>query len=300
MGENKSRYEFKGIALVIMLGVLIFSVFKICAMSEDIAAMKNSIANYQGQINSLNHEINSIYDNVDKLLKKQSSLVSSIDYTFGELDTESHTIPLTLSIVPKTLTDDMTLSVRIGEVTADFIRDGDVFTSSITVGLFLDDEQYPILSIKSGNETKTEQLDEVFVANLHHKYLPGIYADISLSYDYSRGQLKIDGDFYVSVVSEGPITVTKMELVTELNGKEIERQDITAYARNEEYNTAYKKTYSAGEGDELVVYVIAEDSLGYVHKTRALYLMQKDGGVYEEVTFDDGGEIYDKNGNLLK
>ena len=53
------------------------------------------------------------------------------------------------------------------------------------------------------------------------------------------------------------------------------------------------------EGDELVIYVIAEDSLGYIHKTRALYWMQKDGTVHEEAFVDKGGEIYDKKGNLL-
>ena len=299
MEENKNKFDLRITIIVIVLGMLIFCICKICSMSEDIAELKNSVANYQGQINRLNHNIDSIYDNVDNLLKKQASLVSSVDYTLGELDTEALTAPLTLNIVPKTLTADTRLSVRIGDTSTDLTRDGNVFTAIIPVGLFLGDEQYPILSIICGDEIKTEKLDCVFISNFHYDYLPSVYAHISPFYDYSQGKLKIESELYISVNSEGPTKLTKMELITELNGKEIERQDITSYLR-EDYHIAYNKTYSANEGDELVIYVLAEDSLGFIHKTRALYWMQKDGTVHEETVSDKGGEIYDKSGNLLK
>ena len=50
--------------------------------------------------------------------------------------------------------------------------------------------------------------------------------------------------------------------------------------------------------DELRVYVIAEDTLGYVHKTLVHLWVQSEPGAVAEAVF--GGElIYDKDGNLL-
>ena len=50
--------------------------------------------------------------------------------------------------------------------------------------------------------------------------------------------------------------------------------------------------------DELRIYVIAEDTLGYIHKTLAHFWIQSEDGAVAEAVF--GGElIYDKNGNLL-
>ena len=299
MEENKRKFDWKNVVIVIILGLLIFCVFKLSDMSENIASLESRVVNYQNHLSGLRSEIGSIYDNVDELLKKQASIVSSVDYTFGELDTTTHVVPLTLKVVPKILTDDTTLSVRIGETTADFTRNGNEFTAIIPVGLFIGDEHYPILSIKINDETKTEKLESVVIANLHYDYLPNVWVHIPPLYNFSKGKLNINSNLHLSVASLSSVTITKMELVTELNGEEIERQDVTSYAKNEDYEIAYNKTYNANEGDELVIYVIAEDSLGYIHKTRALYWMQKDGTVHEEAIVDKGGEIYDKNGNLL-
>lgn len=294
MKENKKKLDWKNFVIVIILGLLIFCVFKMDDMSENISMLEIRVANFQSGVRS---EIKSIYNNVDELLKKQASLVSSVEYSLGELDTATHTVPLTLKVVPKMLADDITLSVRIGNTTADLTRNDNEFIAIVPVGLFINDEQYPILSIKAGNETKTEKLESVVVTNLHYDYLPNIYAHISpFYYNFSNGKLKIDSELYLSVYC-GSATVTKMELITEINGEEIERQDMISYAQNEDCEIAYNKTYRANEGDELVIYLISEDSLGYIHKTTTLYWKQKDGAI--ESIADKGGEIYDKNGNLL-
>ncbi|MBR6634811.1 MAG: hypothetical protein IKL41_04205, partial [Clostridia bacterium] len=95
-------------------------------------------------------------------------------------------------------------------------------------------------------------------------------------------------------------TFTSFTLVEEVNGKEISEKDITSEVRKsgEVYNTQYVKAFEVSHGDELKVYVIAEDSLGYVHKTLAHYWIETENGAQAETVF--GGEtIYDKDGNLL-
>ncbi|MBQ9070267.1 MAG: hypothetical protein IJY23_02840 [Clostridia bacterium] len=299
MEENKKKYDFKNIIFIITLVLLVVCLFKLYNMADDITSLENRVANYQAQINSLGYDIDSMYDNVDNLLKKQASLLSSVEYTLGELDGTTHHVPLTLKVIPKTLTDDTVLSVRIGATTADFTRDGDEFTVTVPVELFISEEQYPILSIKTGSETNTEKLENVCITNLHYDYLPNVYAHISPFYDYSNGKLKIDSDFQISIYSESSVSITKIELITEKNGEEIERKDVKSLIKEDSYEGVFNKTYSAKDGDEFKIYVIAEDSLGYIHKTTVLHCIQEDNGVYSEGIVDKGDEIYDKNGNLL-
>lgn len=298
MEENNKIPNWKNVVIVIMLALLIFCMFKLFDLSDDISALESRIANYQSQLSRLSSDINSIYVNVDEQLKKQASLVSSVDYTLGGLDTEAHRVSMTLKVVPKAVTDNTELSVRIGDTTADFVRNGDEFIAVIPVGLFIGYGQYPMLSIKTAGETKTEILNSVEISNLHIQCLPNVSANISPFYDFSNGKLKINSYLHLSVYSENSVTVTKTEIITELNGQEIERQDITSTVKNASYYGVFTKTYSANEGDELVIYIVAEDSLGYIHKARALYWMQKDGAIYEEA-ITKVEDIYDKNGNLL-
>ena len=65
---------------------------------------------------------------LDEKLKKEASLLSSVDYSLGELNTETHTVPVTLKVVPKSLTDDMQLSVKIGSETVALERNGNEFS----------------------------------------------------------------------------------------------------------------------------------------------------------------------------
>ena len=103
--------------------------------------------------------IDSIYSNVDEQLKQEASLLSSVDYILGELNKEDHTVPVTLKVVPKSLTDDMKLSVKVGNEIFDFERNGNEFTATFSINMFISYEDYPMLNIDAGGTTKTELLE---------------------------------------------------------------------------------------------------------------------------------------------
>lgn len=302
MEENKKRFNWQLLALVAVCVLLVISLFKLTDVSERMASLESRLSEYQNRINQLNGKIDSIYSNVDASLKKQASLLSSLSYETGELDESSHTVPVVLKVVPKTLTDDMTLSVRLGEASADFVRDGNEFTATLSVGLFVPYEQYPILSIKTASETKTELLEDVPLSALYYEYLPQLNASITPLYEFAKGKLKIDSNLQISVWSERDLSFPKIELVTEINGREIERSDVTSLANKypevDSDCVEYVKTYSVALGDELVIYAVAEDSFGYIHKCEAFHWEQYGDGEFE-VVFDKGAQIYDKDGNLL-
>ena len=299
MEEKNKKFDLKGIALAVMLVLLIIAVFILYGMAEDIASLEGRLANSQMQINALRSEITSIYSNVDSQLKKQASLVSDVDCTFGEFNAETHTVPMTLKIVPKTLTDDTSLSVRIGDINADLVRDGNEFSATVPVGIFLSYGQCPVLSIKTGEETKTEVLREASADYLYYEYLPYVFADYYPSYEYSKGKLKLDGEICVTTEEGSAASFTEAFIVTERNGAEIERLDITDSLPCDSYEVLISKSYEIKDGDKLYVYLMAKDSLGYSHKVHVLSLTSKDGEIYEETMREKDAEIYDGSNRLM-
>ena len=304
MEENKKQFNWKTFITVLMAVLLAFSLYKIATLTDEIDHLKSRNSNLTGDIQILREEINSIYDNVDKQLKKQASLISGVDFSIGNPSADMKTVELSLMVVPKSISDDMQVSVTVDGNTALLERNGNGFTGAIDVGLFVDYNQWPLLSIKSAGETKTEYLEDVDVSYMFSRHLPSLYADMSGgSGKFSDGNLSVDLGFTVETKpasQNAPVTFTSFTLVEEVNGKEINRQDITDEVRKsgESYNTQYVKNFKVTYGDKLKVYVIAEDSLGYIHKTLAHYWLEREDGSQAETVF--GGEmIYDKDGNLL-
>ena len=304
MEENKKQFNWKTFIIALMAILLAFSLYKIATLSDEIDHLKSRNSNLTGDIQVLREEINSIYDNVDKQLKKQASLISGVDFSIGNPSADMKTVELSLMVVPKSISDDMQVSVTVDGNTALLERNGNGFTGTIDVGLFVDYNQWPLLSIVSAGETKTEYLENVDISYMFSRHLPSLYADMSGgSGKFSDGTLSVDLGFTVETKpasQNAPVTFNSFTLVEEVNGKEINRQDITDEVRKsgESYNTQYVKNFKVTYGDKLKVYVIAEDSLGYIHKTLAHYWLEREDGSQAETVF--GGEmIYDKDGNLL-
>ena len=72
------------------------------------------------------------------------------------------TVELSLTVVPKLISDDMQISVTVDGVTAPLERNGNEFKGTIDVGLFVDYNQWPLLSINTAVDAKA-----LFSHNLH-------------------------------------------------------------------------------------------------------------------------------------
>ena len=303
MEEIKRKINWKTVVVIILAVLLIFCLAKINELENQISNLDNIIASYNQQVSNMQNNINSIYTNVDEMLKKEASLLSSVDYTLGELNTEEHTIPVTVKLTPKHLTDDTKITMNVEGQTVSFERNGNEFSASFSVNMFITLDDYPMLSIVAGGTTKTEQLENVVLSNLYSNYLPIVYAHISPFDKYKDGKLTIDSHLSYDVKpssQDSKITVTKAELVTEKNGKEIDRTDISDMIGKDSQVGSFNKTCDVKYGDTLSIYAITEDSLGYIHKSLAYHWHQIDENTSEAVTVSDGSEqIYDKNGKLL-
>lgn len=302
MEEKKNKVNWKVLLGVALVVILVMGYIKISELTNEISNLKGQIAYWQTEGNNIRNEISSIYNNVDERLKQEASLISSVTYDLGKFNSTTHQAEILLKVVPKNITDEMTLSVKIGEEIADFSRNGNEFTATLKAGIFMGYGSYPMLSIETAGSTLTEQLDTVDLSLLHNYYLPNVNADIWGSSTHRNGSLEINGDVSFDCKPSSPncnITLKKVELVTELDGKEIARKDLSSRKAEEHYGFKIEETYKLNGGKELAMYVEAEDTAGYIHRTTKYFWLESGdtvGHPTEEVTITG---IYDKEGNLL-
>ena len=137
MEENKKKFDWKIAVAVITVLLLVICLFKIHDQSEQINNLQSSVSLLQHKITNIDNNISSLYTNIDEHLKKEASLLSDVDYSLGELNTNDHTIPVMIKVTPKALTDDMHLSVSIGGASVPLERNGNEFSATMPVNMFV-------------------------------------------------------------------------------------------------------------------------------------------------------------------
>lgn len=289
------------LAMVVMLG---FCFVKINSLSDEMDDLKRD---YVSEVDMLQDQINSVYRNVDEELKKQASLLTESTFSLGELDIKTQKVPVTIQIVPKEISEDMQIKVELDGEQADFVKNGNFYEATIPVGLFLIEEPYPMVSITTAGVTKTEKLEEMWLGELWGKWFPSLWAeDTTGRSSFKDGKLVFDTQTLIEwdyPNNDSQIVFENFAIVTEINGKEVKRVDVTDKVKNAEgfaegiVALEFTDTYEAVVGDAVSVYVVAEDSFGYIHKTLA-HFWKKSGGATAETVY--GGEsIYDKQGNMI-
>lgn len=296
MEEMKNKINWKIVFRIALIVVLVFGCIKIVKLTHEISNMRDRIDYLQSHVDNIGSRIDSIYNNVDERLKKEASLISSVEYEVGEINIATHKADVKFKVVPKSITSEMLLSINIGDDSAEFSREGNEFTTTLKTGIFLDYGSRPIISIKTAEGIQTEQLEDVDLGSLYQEYLPYVSADMWGTTSEKKDSLVIDGKAYVSYKPSSPddnITLKKIEVVTELDGKEIERKEITSKMEEYDCEVSIKETYKMKDGKNLVMYVEAVDTAGYIHRTEEYSWSREDGmGRYVN-------GIYDKEGNLL-
>lgn len=303
MEENKKKNTFSKIFGFIIVGLLIFSLLQNVTLKDQIDSLKSANSRLSSEINQINTNINSIYNNVDEKLKEQASLLSGVDYSVGKINDDNQSVPVTLKVVPKTLVDDMKISVKTGDATTELKRNGNEFSAKFNVGLFVGYEEFPLLTIKSSGSTRTEYLEDVDLSYQFRDYFPTLEAHLLRSSTTSNDTIHIASTFSVNVDSSGndnSVDFTKITLVETLNGEEISREDITDKVMEADghYEEMYVKDFNISDKYDLRVYVLAENSLGYTHEVLAGCWMDEPMDAMLETAIDNE-IIYDKDGNVL-
>ena len=85
MDETGKKTNWKAIAVVALVVLLIVSFFKIAELSDAVENLQRENTSLSNGIQALRDDIHSIYNNVDAKLKEQASLVSGVDFEIGDI-----------------------------------------------------------------------------------------------------------------------------------------------------------------------------------------------------------------------
>ena len=299
--NDKKKITILTVIVIALGNALCFSFFKI----ND---LELRIRNLQGYMNSsismLENSVNSIYTNVDQQLKEEASLLSGVEAEYGEINLDDHTIDVTVKLVPKLISEDMKVSISINGRSADLSKAGSAFTGTIPVDIYNLGELM-LMSIETAAGTQTQYLPEIQVEYLWSERIPSLYyCDISGQGSFTEGKYSFDGhiDINCSPIEQTPnVSFEKFVLMTERNGTEINREDITedvlnyeAYPHGVYWRDEYKMECEAIEGDDVRIYMEATDSLGYLHRMLVHQWREQNGALAEAA--DASEYIYDPNG----
>ena len=299
--NEKQKTNLQKLIIVIMSAALAFCFVLINRLENEIDQLENSL---NSQYHMLTTQVESIFTSVDQMLKEEASLLSNVTAEHGELNVDDHTIDVTVSLVPKLISDDMKVQLSINGRTTELSRNGSNFTGMIPVNIYNKDEQL-LMTIETAAGIQTQFLPEVQTEYLWEGRLPSLYhCAISGERGLSEGKYVLNGelDINCSPVEDTPnVRFEKFVLVTELNGKEINREDITqdvlnyqTYPHGVYFRHDYQMECEAAEGDELGIYLEAADSLGYLHRRLIHHWKQQNGNVAEAV--DASEYIYAPDG----
>lgn len=302
--NQEVKKSIPSIIIFVLVIALVICFAKIHALESEVDLLRGDLSS---EISMLRDDMNSIYNNVDEMLTAEASLLSGWDAQYGDVDLENHTVAMTVKLVPKLISEDMKLQVSINGRSADLTKSGNEFTGMIPVDLFNEEEQL-LLTIETDAGIQTQYIPEIQTQYLWVGKIPTLYyCDISGKGNFTQGKYTLDAsiDLNCSPLEETPgISFEKFVLVTELNGTEINREDISddvlnyqSYPHGVYFRDEYHMECEAEEGDELVIRLEATDSLGYVHKMVLHYWKEQNGAVAEAI---NGSEfIYDAAGNLV-
>lgn len=303
MNENKQNTGIKLIVAALVIALTI-SFVQIGLLNERIDQLQNGIHNQHQQFMN---QIESIYTNVDRQLKEEASLLSGVDAEYGEISIEDHTIDVTVKLVPKLISENMKVQVSIDGRSTDLSRDGSAFSGTIAVDIYNVGEQM-LMTIKTDSGTQTQYLSEIQVEYLWDTRIPSLYyCDVSGQGSFTDGKYTFDGhiDINCSSTEQTPdVRFEKFVLVTERNGTEINREDITddvmnyeAYPHGVYWRDEYKMECEAKEGDDVRIYLEATDSLGYLHRMLIHQWREQNGAMAEAV--DASEYIYASDGTPI-
>ena len=310
--KNKEKlfYQLLAIGLVIALVVCFVKI-------EDLKSRVNQLDNIHSRdVSSMRDQISSIYNNVDEQMKKEASLFTNVKRDFGEFNKETGKADIHISVMPKTIADNMKVNVSLCGTTAEMTKGANgEYSAIVPVGIFEIEDYFPLVTISANGETKTEYLEDQSVHGIFSNYLPTISGGKIKPHQatLANGELTVDGDFFINSNPgdvDQSVEFVKYTFVTEYAGKEIARKDITDMVNEHKESDDnsegaidaidFKETYKIPGEDILIIYLVAEDSLGYLHKKLAFtWHHPVINGAIPEPAHSIEEVITDKNGKVL-
>lgn len=309
MKSNNIKNYVQHFTLVIFVIFAIFILVQNNILNRKLKNLAEEHEKVSLEMEQMKSSIDEIYQNVEEQLRKQASLFSSISYRFGALHEQEGTVDMHMSLIPKTLSEGISLTVKFNDQVETFEKDEyNTYHAMVSVPLFFDGEG-PLVMVETEDKIQTELLDYFEIQNLWLKYLPSLHADLEgvANYNQANNKLKMNASLTVKYKAAEYYgsNFTNMQLVVKTNTGEIAREDITNNVKSDKdkigngtYSAQFNDTFTVALGEDFYVYLVAIDSMGYRHEYLAYHWLRNTDNLTPDLLTAEE-KIYDANGNFL-
>ena len=291
---EKLKDKFWQLVSIVLAASLIITIVKLNDISIKLDSMQN---NYTAALNNLQSIINGLYSDVEELIENKASPLTSIEVDFGDLNVENKTVPLTVTVIPKSFDSDTMVNMVINDVTykAEYDAKGAYFVTKDFSLFDYVDTVTVLVSTNIGTQTQVEWLD---VGYLYQKMLPVINAEFSGDVRYTFGNTAVvNGAIIADIIENESVSIKSIKAVTEVNGQIVWSDDVAIEGPLVTFN--HSKSYNVPREEVLSMYLLMEDSLGFVHKYQLMSRMWDSSNQMHIEAMYEGETIYDSDGNLM-
>lgn len=265
--------------LILLCGFLFYSLF---TMKHSMDKLTKTMKKNQ---NELENQIANIGNDFAKALQEQNRFISSFEFIYGDLDTKTGKIQLTVKVVPKESGQNTNLLVTYEEVegkthTVPTVRKSDNWFEAKFKIPYNQDYHIGVL-IKENNKTKQEYLDWVYnIQSQMQLQVTGAYLDGD--YSYGDDGLKVGGTIHLDLYNPNdtnPIKGVEENYIKAVNAHlYVDGVDLLTIPMKQDENTSGGNEYVCDideklefiEGQQFELTVEIKDSLGFHYKTYAL------------------------------
>ncbi len=298
------KVKIQQVTIVLLAVLLVVNLFMVTDMKRKLDDVNFNVSNklqqIESDVKSIRYEIQSITEDIEE----ETGLITSFDFSYGELDKEKLTVPVRSKIVPKSLREETALHLEFSGRTVEMKKDAasSAFIADFEVGLFgQKDESNVRLVIRNGEFSETVELDWNF-AYLHTDFLPSLIVHLifdDVTYSEKTG-IKVEGRLS-GFIDDGDIDRFRdIKLIYKINGEVLSEAAVDI--SNVDMYEISKSFPGYGVGDTLELYIEATDELGFIHESLIKKAEIAEDGVAASETepIDKGYAIIkDKEGNVL-
>lgn len=269
--------------VLVIIGLSIFTFSTISMLSDISSELHNNQNNINNTIINLQYEITDLKNQ----LKEQNSVFSEFDYEYGKVDTTNHTVDITFRCIPKTTGADTSVSITMGNENINLKKTADGrYTGTKAFPLFEPNCGNIFASITTNGITTTHVVSENEHIPLYQNFMPQLHGTMLIDNEKQKNnKYNITGTY----LNDAKGDINNVKLIFCVNGKEIERIDIS------EYSTSIDKTFDSGKNDQFDIYAEGTDEYGYTHKQLILSIYDDEEPDYKLGNYT----VSDKNGNIL-
>lgn len=283
----------------------------IAAVWLDIRSIKEETSNiYSGlaqQIQGLESKVGyleGVIDSVSDELKREQSLFTSIDLSFGEINSKNHSVKITVSAAPKSCTDEAKISIWLDDRSVNLAKIGTgLYSGEIEVDLYKGYTGTALISVTDEGKTVSEELD-INVYDIREKYGAVISSQfenwVDCEYRSGRLDMKIHRLVRGTGETEEFFVRDSFKLVVEVEGSVVLEDSLSlpdSYSDNI-FTFEFEKSCEIPNNAYTDIYISAVDKCGNTHKCMVLSNEIPEAG-YLTIGFGGEERVYDSTGNLI-